>query len=187
MPGPRRSDRKRSAPSSYTDTTSRRSSGSTKKRSSSSKGSSKSSSSKKKSTSSSSSGSKKGGSRKRQRTTSSDNEPINQATGVSTDTAGNPTKEGNVGTTATRGKKLKAPKGGSKAHPMNDDQAKAGAKEDKKSGKAPSTQAGHYVHEEMERMKHHQPGVHHPKNRAQAIAIGLSKARKAGIPVGKKK
>jgi len=53
----------------------------------------------------------------------------------------------------------------------------------KRQGKAASTQAGEYVREEM----HHKKSGKHPvKNRKQAIAIGLSKARKAGIRVPKK-
>jgi len=67
---------------------------------------------------------------------------------------------------------------------MTDDQAAAGVEEDRSSGKAATTQAGRYVHEEMERMKHPQEGVHKPVSRQQAIAIGLSKARKAGVKVG---
>ena len=45
-------------------------------------------------------------------------------------------------------------------------------------GKAPSTQAGAFVKEEMDHAKARKHGV---KNRKQAIAIGLSKARKAGV------
>jgi hypothetical protein len=52
------------------------------------------------------------------------------------------------------------------------------ARQDKREGKAPSTQAGEFIREEM----HH---LHEGKRRArsvkQAIAIGLSKARQAGI------
>lgn len=54
------------------------------------------------------------------------------------------------------------------------------AKEDEKEGKAPSTQAGEFVKEEFH---HAHSGKHPVKNRAQAVAIGLSKARKAGIKV----
>jgi len=51
---------------------------------------------------------------------------------------------------------------------------------DKKTGKSASTQAGEFVREEMDHKKEHK----HPiKNRKQAIAIGLSKARKAGIRI----
>lgn len=52
------------------------------------------------------------------------------------------------------------------------------AEQDKKEGKAPSTQAGEFVREEME---HVQEGKHAVANRKQAIAIGLSKARRAGV------
>ena len=51
------------------------------------------------------------------------------------------------------------------------------AKRAKKQGKPPSTQAGEFVREEMERMKEGE-GAESPK---QAIAIGLSKARRAGV------
>ncbi len=52
------------------------------------------------------------------------------------------------------------------------------AEEDKREGKSPSTQAGEFVHEEME---HVRQGKHGARNTKQAIAIGLSKARRAGV------
>jgi hypothetical protein len=52
------------------------------------------------------------------------------------------------------------------------------AEEDKREGKSPSTQAGEFVHEEIE---HIREGKHGARNTKQAIAIGLSKARRAGI------
>src|SRR5205823_4773959 len=51
------------------------------------------------------------------------------------------------------------------------------AKEDKEEGKAPSTQAGEFVREEIE---HVREGKHGARSAKQAIAIGLSKARRAG-------
>ncbi len=45
-------------------------------------------------------------------------------------------------------------------------------------GKKPTTQAGEFVREEME---HAKQGRHSSGNRKQAIAIGLSKARRAGV------
>jgi hypothetical protein len=45
-------------------------------------------------------------------------------------------------------------------------------------GKAPSTQAGEFVREEME---HIREGKHGARSTKQAIAIGLSKARRAGV------
>jgi hypothetical protein len=45
-------------------------------------------------------------------------------------------------------------------------------------GKAPSTQAGAFVHEEIE---HVRKGKHGARSAKQAIAIGLSKARRAGV------
>ena len=52
------------------------------------------------------------------------------------------------------------------------------AAEDKREGKAPSTQAGEFVREEME---HVREGKHGARSAKQAIAIGLSKARRAGV------
>src|SRR3989442_6426625 len=52
------------------------------------------------------------------------------------------------------------------------------AQEDKREGKAPSTQAGEFVREEME---HIREGKHGARSTKQAIAIGLSKARRAGV------
>ena len=57
------------------------------------------------------------------------------------------------------------------------------AKRDKRAGKGPSTQAGEFVREEMEHVK---KGKHGVKNRKQAVAIGLSKARRAGVKVPKR-
>lgn len=47
-------------------------------------------------------------------------------------------------------------------------------------GKAPTTQAGEFVKEEME---HIRKGKHGARSTKQAIAIGLSKARRAGVPL----
>jgi hypothetical protein len=52
------------------------------------------------------------------------------------------------------------------------------AQRDKAEGKAPSTQAGEFVREEME---HVREGKHGARSTKQAIAIGLSKARRAGV------
>ena len=52
------------------------------------------------------------------------------------------------------------------------------ARRDKRQGKAPSTQAGEFVREEME---HIREGRHGARSTKQAIAIGLSKARRAGV------
>jgi hypothetical protein len=52
------------------------------------------------------------------------------------------------------------------------------AKKDKREGKAPSTQAGEFVREEIE---HIREGRHGARSAKQAIAIGLSKARRAGV------
>ncbi|HUS13244.1 MAG TPA: DUF6496 domain-containing protein [Pyrinomonadaceae bacterium] len=52
------------------------------------------------------------------------------------------------------------------------------AKKDKREGKAASTQAGEFVREEIE---HVREGKHGARSAKQAIAIGLSKARRAGV------
>lgn len=52
------------------------------------------------------------------------------------------------------------------------------ARKDKREGKAPTTQAGEFVREEME---HIRKGKHGARSPEQAIAIGLSKARRAGV------
>jgi hypothetical protein len=52
------------------------------------------------------------------------------------------------------------------------------AREDKREGKAPTTQAGEFVREEM---NHVRAGKHGARSTKQAIAIGLSKARRAGV------
>jgi hypothetical protein len=49
-----------------------------------------------------------------------------------------------------------------------------------RSGKSPTTAAGEFVREEIE---HVQEGKHGARSPEQAIAIGLSKARRAGVPV----
>ena len=52
------------------------------------------------------------------------------------------------------------------------------ARRDEREGKAPSTQAGEFVREEMD---HIREGKHGARSTKQAIAIGLSKARRAGV------
>jgi uncharacterized protein DUF6496 len=52
------------------------------------------------------------------------------------------------------------------------------ARADKRQGKSASTQAGEFVHEEI---KHVRGGKHGARSSKQAIAIGLSKARRAGV------
>jgi hypothetical protein len=52
------------------------------------------------------------------------------------------------------------------------------ARADKRAGKSPSTQAGEFVREEIHHVREGKHGVASTK---QAIAIGLSKARKAGV------
>lgn len=52
------------------------------------------------------------------------------------------------------------------------------ARKDKRQGKSPSTQAGEFVREEIH---HIREGKHGARSAKQAIAIGLSKARRAGV------
>src|SRR5256714_14955983 len=54
----------------------------------------------------------------------------------------------------------------------------ARARQEKREGKAPTPQAGEFVREEME---HIREGKHGARSTKQAIAIGLSKARRAGV------
>ncbi len=61
---------------------------------------------------------------------------------------------------------------------MPESQTLARAHRDAEEGKAPSTQAGEFVREEIE---HIRQGKHGARSTKQAIAIGLSKARRAGV------
>ena len=61
---------------------------------------------------------------------------------------------------------------------MPDKETVERAKELKREGKAPSTQAGEFVREEIE---HVREGKHGARSTKQAIAIGLTKARRAGV------
>jgi len=63
---------------------------------------------------------------------------------------------------------------------MPEKQTIARARKDRRQGKAPSTQAGEFVREEIH---HVREGKHGARSPEQAIAIGLSKARKAGVRV----
>lgn len=54
------------------------------------------------------------------------------------------------------------------------------ARKDAREGKKPTTQAGEFVREEMEKLK---KGSGTAKSRKQAVAIGLSEARRAGVPL----
>src|SRR5690349_4663976 len=63
---------------------------------------------------------------------------------------------------------------------MPEKEVVARAQEDLKEGKSPSTAAGEFVREEIDHVREGKHGVRSPQ---QAIAIGLSKARRAGIPL----
>src|SRR5436190_19853242 len=52
------------------------------------------------------------------------------------------------------------------------------ARKDKREGKSPSTQAGEFVREEIDKIRH---GEHGSRSTKPAIAIGLSQARRAGV------
>jgi hypothetical protein len=64
---------------------------------------------------------------------------------------------------------------------MPEKQTMARAKKDKAEGKSASTQAGEFVREEMDHIRENKHGARSAK---QAIAIGLSKARRAGVKLG---
>jgi hypothetical protein len=61
---------------------------------------------------------------------------------------------------------------------MPDKRTIAKAKADKRAGKSASTQAGEFVRDEIEKIRH---GEHGARSTKQAIAIGLSEARRAGV------
>ncbi len=63
---------------------------------------------------------------------------------------------------------------------MPEEKTRRAVERDKREGKSASTQAGEFVREEIE---HVREGKHGVQNTQQAIAIGLSKARRAGIDV----
>lgn len=54
------------------------------------------------------------------------------------------------------------------------------ARKDRRAGKAPTTQAGEFVREEIDKIRQRRHGARSTK---QAIAIGLSEARRAGVPL----
>ena len=58
------------------------------------------------------------------------------------------------------------------------------ARRDKRQGKSASTQAGEYVRAEMHHIRR---GKHGARSSKQAIAIGLSKARRAGVKLPRKR
>lgn len=61
---------------------------------------------------------------------------------------------------------------------MPDQETLKRAREDAREGKSPSTQAGEFVRQEMD---HIRKGKHGARSPQQAIAIGLSEARRAGV------
>jgi len=69
---------------------------------------------------------------------------------------------------------------GTKHYFMPDKATIQRAKKDKRQGKSPSTQAGEFVKSEIDKVR---AGKHGVRNTKQAIAIGLSEARRAGVDV----
>src|SRR5438094_335116 len=67
---------------------------------------------------------------------------------------------------------------GEEAIPMPGKETIRRAKRDAAQGKAPTTQAGEFVREEIHHVREGKHGARSPK---QAIAIGLSKARRSGV------
>lgn len=67
---------------------------------------------------------------------------------------------------------------------MPEERTRKRARRARRAGKSPSTQAGEFVREEM---RHVRSGKHGASSREQVIAIGLSKARRAGVRLGKPK
>jgi Family of unknown function (DUF6496) len=67
---------------------------------------------------------------------------------------------------------------------MPERKTKRRARKAKRQGKAATTQAGEYVREEIH---HKKRGKHPVKSRKQAIAIGLSRARRSGVNVPRKR
>ena len=63
---------------------------------------------------------------------------------------------------------------------MPTQQAIVRARRDKRQGKSPSTQAGEFIKEEIDEIR---AGKHGARSAKQAIAIGLSEARRAGVKV----
>jgi len=61
---------------------------------------------------------------------------------------------------------------------MPENATRARAQRARRQGKAPTTQAGEFIREEIE---HIREGKHGARSAKQAIAIGLSKARRAGV------
>jgi hypothetical protein len=67
---------------------------------------------------------------------------------------------------------------------MPEKRTAARARRDLRQGKSPSTAAGEFVKEEIEHIRGRKHGARSAK---QAIAIGLSKARRAGVPLPPRK
>src|SRR5437016_2372502 len=61
---------------------------------------------------------------------------------------------------------------------MPDKRTIAKAKRDRRRGRSPSTQAGEFVRAEMDKIRR---GEHGARSARQAVAIGLSEARRAGV------
>ncbi|MGA3007720.1 MAG: DUF6496 domain-containing protein [Opitutaceae bacterium] len=64
---------------------------------------------------------------------------------------------------------------------MPKEAARKRARQKAREGKRPTTQAGEFVREEMHRLKE---GSGNVRSRQQAVAVGLSEARRAGVKLG---
>ena len=87
-------------------------------------------------------------------------------------------REGHAGSMAGRRKRRSAAQNLRNFSDMPEQTTLKRARAAKRAGRAPSTQAGEFVREEMD---HIREGKHGARSTKQAIAIGLSKARKAGV------
>src|SRR5690242_14665615 len=67
---------------------------------------------------------------------------------------------------------------------MPDRETRKRAERDRRRGKSASTQAGEFVREEIH---HIREGKHGARSTKQAIALGLSKARRAGVKLPARK
>jgi hypothetical protein len=86
--------------------------------------------------------------------------------------------EGNADQNQERSINMQDERAEEKADEPSDEQTIEQAREAEREGKSPSTQAGEFVREEIH---HIREGKHGARSTKQAIAIGLSKARRAGV------
>ena len=102
----------------------------------------------------------------------------NPRCGASTGSRGSREPGGSIGT--TRSARVSGARFFKTEDPMPEKETVQRARKAKREGKAPTTQAGEFVREEIH---HVREGKHGARSTEQAIAIGLSKARRAGVKV----